>query len=151
MSEIKWITKHFNDLSVLELYKILQLRSMVFVVEQQCIFLDMDNNDQIAYHTLGLLDDGELVATTRLFNLHDSYEGYQSIGRVCCSSKYRNKGYGKALMLYSINECKRLFGPGSIKIGAQLYLNKFYNDLGFENCDDVYEEDGIPHIHMIRQ
>ena len=109
MSDVTWITKHFNDLSVNELYKILQLRSMVFVVEQQLLYLDMDNKDKIAYHTLGLLDDGELVATTRLFAVNDSYEGYQSIGRVCSNLKYRNRGYGKALMAYSINECERLF------------------------------------------
>jgi ElaA protein len=146
---IQWSTKHFSELTVNELYAMLRLRSEVFVVEQNCIFLDMDNNDQIAYHTMGWLD-GELIATTRLFDVDQSYPGYQSIGRVVGSPKHRGIGAGKALMQYSIAECERLFGKHPIKIGAQLYLKKFYNEQGFEQAGEMYYEDEIEHIPMIR-
>ena len=146
---IQWSTKHFSELTVDELYAMLRLRSEVFVVEQNCIFLDMDNNDQIAYHTMGWLN-GELIATTRLFNVDQSYPGYQSIGRVAGSPKHRGIGAGKALMQYSIAECERLFGKHPIKIGAQLYLKKFYNEQGFEQAGEMYYEDEIEHIPMIR-
>jgi ElaA protein len=78
------------------------------------------------------------------------YDGYQSIGRVVGSPRHRGLGIGKALMQYSISECKRLFGKGPIKIGAQLYLKKFYSEQGFEQSGDVYLEDDIDHIPMIR-
>ena len=122
----------------------------MFVVEQNCVFLDMDNNDQKAYHTMGWLGS-ELVATTRLFNLDQSYQGYQSIGRVVGSPKHRGIGIGKELMNFSIQECERLFGKGAIKIGAQLYLKKFYSELGFEQSGEMYFEDLIEHIPMIKK
>jgi ElaA protein len=119
-------------------------------VEQNCVFLDMDNNDQKAYHVMGWIGD-ELVASTRLFNTGQFYEGYQSIGRVVGSPRHRGLGIGKDLMKYSIAECARLFDLGPIKIGAQLYLNKFYSELGFERSGDMYYEDDIEHIPMIRK
>ena len=149
-SNVKWVTKPFAELTADELYAILRLRSEVFVVEQNCVFLDMDNNDQKAFHTMGWIGD-ELVASTRLFNTGQSYEGYQSIGRVVGSPRHRGLGIGKDLMNYSIQECERLFGKGPIKIGAQLYLNKFYSELGFERSGDMYYEDAIEHIPMIRK
>ena len=150
INTIKWSTKSFADLTNNELYAILRLRSEVFVVEQNCVFLDMDNNDQKAYHTMGWLGS-ELVATTRLFNLDQSYQGYQSIGRVVGSPKHRGIGIGKELMNFSIQECERLFGKGAIKIGAQLYLKKFYSELGFEQSGEMYFEDLIEHIPMIKK
>ena len=147
--DLRWVTKSFTELTSDELYELLKLRSEVFVVEQKCIFLDMDNNDQKAFHTLGYLED-ELVATTRLFDKDIMYQGYQSIGRVVNSPRHRGSGIGKALMQYSIKECERLFGKGPIKIGAQLYLKKFYNEQGFEQSGAVYLEDEIDHIPMIR-
>ncbi len=149
-STIQWVTKPFSALTVEELYAILRLRSEVFVVEQNCVFLDMDNNDQIAYHTMGWLNN-ELVATTRLFNVDQSYKDYQSIGRVVGSPRHRGIGAGKALMQYSIAECERLFGKHPIKIGAQLYLKKFYEEQGFEQAGEMYYEDAIEHIPMIRK
>jgi ElaA protein len=147
---IQWSTKHFSELTVEELYAILRLRSEVFVVEQNCVFLDLDNNDQKAFHTMGWIGE-ELVASTRLFDVDQSYLGYQSIGRVVGSPKYRGIGAGKALMQYSIAECERLFGKHAIKIGAQLYLKKFYNEQGFEQAGEMYYEDDIEHIPMIRK
>lgn len=144
-----WVTKHFSALSVDEVYAMLRLRSDVFVVEQHCIFLDADNNDQKAYHVFGYINE-ELIATTRLFDKDIVYQGYQSIGRVANTAKYRGMGIGKKLMQYSIAQCEQLFGKGPIKIGAQLYLKKFYNDLGFVQAGDIYLEDEIDHIPMIR-
>ena len=148
-TNLSWVTKTFAELTVNELYDLLKLRSEVFVVEQKCIFLDLDNNDQKAYHTIGYIDD-EVVATTRLFDKNIMYDGYQSIGRVVGSPRHRGLGIGKALMQYSIQECERLFGKGPIKIGAQLYLKKFYGEQGFEQSGDIYLEDEIDHIPMIR-
>jgi len=149
-TNLRWVTKAFAELTVDELYDVLRLRSEVFIVEQKCIFLDIDNNDQKAFHTIGFIGD-EVVATTRLFDKDIMYDGYQSIGRVVSASKHRGLGIGKALMQYSIQECERLFGKGPIKIGAQLYLKKFYNEQGFEQSGDVYLEDEIDHIPMIRE
>ena len=148
-TNLRWVTKTFAELTVDELYDVLRLRSEVFVVEQKCIFLDIDNNDRKAFHTIGFIGD-EVIATTRLFDKDIMYDGYQSIGRVVSASKHRGLGIGKALMQYSISECERLFGKGPIKIGAQLYLKKFYNEQGFEQSGDVYLEDDIDHIPMIR-
>ena len=148
-TNLRWVTKTFAELTVNELYDLLKLRSEVFVVEQKCIFLDIDNNDQKAFHTIGFLGE-EVVATTRLFDKNIMYDGYQSIGRVVTAPKHRGLSIGKALMQYSIQECERLFGKGPIKIGAQLYLKKFYNEQGFEQSGDVYIEDEIDHIPMIR-
>ena len=148
-TNLRWVTKTFAELTVNELYDLLKLRSEVFVVEQKCIFLDIDNNDQKAFHTIGYIGD-EVVATTRLFDKNIMYDGYQSIGRVVGSPRHRGLGIGKALMQYSIQECERLFGKGPIKIGAQLYLKKFYGEQGFEQSGDIYLEDEIDHIPMIR-
>ena len=148
-TNLRWVTKTFAELTVDELYDVLRLRSEVFIVEQKCIFLDVDNNDQKAFHTIGFIGD-EVVATTRLFEKDIMYDGYQSIGRVVSASKHRGLGIGKALMQYSISECERLFGKGPIKIGAQLYLKKFYSEQGFEQSGDMYLEDDIDHIPMIR-
>ncbi len=146
---IQWVTKSFADLSNIELYTMLRLRSEVFVVEQNCVYLDIDKNDLEAHHTLGWIGN-ELAATTRLFDKNIMYDGYQSIGRVLTAPKYRRTGAGKELMNYSIKECERLFGKGPIKIGAQFYLKKFYSELGFEQTGEIYLEDGIDHIPMIR-
>lgn len=146
---VTWITKSFTELTLDELYKVLRLRSEVFVVEQKCIFPDIDGNDHQSYHCMGFLN-GEVVAYTRLFNLNLVYDGYQTIGRVMTCMSQRRIGLGRKLMAHSILECERLFGQGPIKIGAQLYLKDFYSSFGFVQCSDVYEEDGIDHIHMIK-
>lgn len=150
LNNTTWVTKHFSALSVDEVYAMLRLRSDVFVVEQHCIFLDADNNDQKAFHVFGYVN-GELIATTRLFDKDIVYQGYQSIGRVANAAQFRGMGIGKKLMQYSIEQCEQLFGKGPIKIGAQLYLKKFYNEQGFEQAGEVYLEDEIDHIPMIRR
>ena len=144
----KWILKSFESLTPAELYKILRLRSEVFVVEQNCVFLDMDNKDQYSLHLMGY--DGEnLVASSRLIAPGKVYNE-MSIGRVVSSPAYRGKGAGRELMNVSIEKCYKLFGKSNIKIGGQLYLKKFYESLGFIQSSDVYDEDGIDHIEMIK-
>lgn len=146
---LNWTLKKFEDLSPGELYAILRLRSEVFVVEQNCVFLDMDDKDQQCYHLMGW--QGNLLAAyTRLVPPGISYE-QPSIGRVVISPAARGGGIGKLLMQKSIDETLKLFGKSSIKIGAQLYLKSFYESLGFMQVGDIYDEDGIDHIKMIRQ
>jgi ElaA protein len=144
---ITWYCKAFNELSPLEMYKILQLRSEVFVVEQNCVFLDMDNKDEGCLHLMGFAGD-ELAAYTRLVPPGYIYEE-MSIGRVVTSPGHRGKGLGKELMQRSIALCRHYFGDGPIKIGAQYYLLKFYSSLGFKVISDIYLEDGIEHVYMI--
>lgn len=140
--------KHFNDLSLQELYAMLRLRSEVFVVEQNCVFLDMDNKDQSCHHLL-LWDDANLVACARLVPPGVSYTE-MSIGRIVSNPAYRGTGAGRTLVATAIEACYRIFGQGTIKIGAQLYLEKFYGSFGFERIGEVYDEDGIDHIKMLK-
>jgi ElaA protein len=140
----------FNDFSVSELYQCLALRSEVFVVEQNCVFQDIDGKDPQAWHCLGYDADGQLVAYTRLFDKDDYYSGYASIGRVVNSPRSRGQGFGLLLMHYSISQCEALFGPIPIKIGAQKYLLRFYESLGFASTGEDYMEDGILHTIMLR-
>ena len=148
--DVVWITKSYSELTVDELYKLLRLRSEVFVVEQKCVFLDIDGNDQQSHHCMGFIH-GELVAYTRLFGMNLIYDGYQTIGRVLTSMTQRRTGLGKKLIEYSLAECTRLYGQGPIKIGAQYYLKNFYTSFGFIQCSDIYDEDGIDHIYMIKK
>jgi ElaA protein len=145
---LNWQYKHFNELTPQELYAIIRLRNEVFVVEQNCVFQDADNIDQQCQHLMGM-QERELVAYSRLVPPKVVYDE-MSIGRVVNSPKYRGKGAGKALMSQSIQTCYQLFGQQPIKIGAQLYLKKFYESFGFIQCSDVYDEDGIDHIKMLK-
>lgn len=147
---LRWELKTFEALSAAELYDLLRLRSEVFVVEQNCVFLDMDDKDQYCYHLLGYKGD-LLAAYTRIVPKGVSYPEYYSIGRVVTSPQVRGEGLGKMLMEESIRHLFLLYGGVHIKIGAQLYLKKFYESLGFEQCGDVYDEDGIDHIPMLRE
>lgn len=139
--------KHFNDLSPRELYAIMRLRSEVFVVEQSCVFLDADNKDLYCHHLM-VFENHQLIAYARLVPPGVSYEE-MSIGRVVTGKSARGTGAGKFLMKMAVKHCHELFGKGPIRIGAQLYLKKFYTDIGFTATGDVYDEDGIDHILMI--
>jgi len=149
MATIQWTIKSFPELTPSELYDILKLRSEVFVVEQQCIFLDMDDKDQGSRHVQGRLNE-TLVAACRILPPGLAYEE-PSIGRVVGSPRYRGKGAGIALMENAIQETIRLYESLPIKIGAQLYLKRFYESLGFLQCSETYMEDDIPHIKMLRK
>jgi ElaA protein len=145
---VNWVLKKFDELAPQELYSILQLRNEVFVVEQNCVFQDADNRDQFSFHLMGW--EGEkLIAYSRIIPPGMVYE-FPSIGRVVTSPLARRNGVGKILMKESIKAIEKLFGNAAIKLGAQLYLKKFYESFGFIQCGEIYLEDGIQHIEMMR-
>jgi len=146
--QVEWRITPFHQLSPKELYHILQLRSEVFVVEQNCVYLDADGKDEHALHLYGLLDH-TLVAYARLLPQGISYDNYCSIGRVVSNPNFRQHGFGKALMQQAIAACATYFSNTPIKIGAQQYLQHFYESFGFVVVSDMYLEDGIPHITMV--
>ena len=146
---LHWIVKKFDELTPYQLYAILQLRNEVFVVEQNCVFQDADDKDQDSYHLMGFANN-KLVAYTRLVPPGVSYKE-PSIGRVVTSPSVRSTGAGKELLKQSIYHCYNLFGEVPIKIGAQLYLKKFYESFGFRQIGDAYLEDGIEHIYMLKE
>lgn len=138
--------KSFEEFTVPELYSVLQLRAAVFVVEQDCVYQDIDGKDHKATHIMGYKDD-VLVAYTRVFAPGDYFEN-ASIGRVVVNSKNRGEAYGQLIMKASLKFAVEK-GWSTIKISAQCYLDKFYTDLGFVATGETYLEDGIPHQAMI--
>lgn len=142
-----WLSKSFGELSLDELYKILQLRQEVFILEQACVYSDLDNKDQKSFHLMGWQED-TLAAYTRLLPYGVSYPDAASIGRVLIAKEFRGKGLGEELMLRSIDAVYQLFGKQTIKIGAQEHLKVFYNRLGFEQTSEPYMDAGILHIEM---
>ena len=143
---LEWQIKSFETLSVTELYDILRLRSEIFVVEQNCVYLDMDNKDQKALHLFGTFE-GKIVAHARLFKPGISFV-HASIGRVTVDAKHREKKWGHELMRQAIAGVLHHYGETEITIGAQLYLKKFYESHGFVQTSEMYLEDDIPHIQM---
>ena len=141
-----WICKKFEELTVTELYEIMKLRSQVFVVEQNCVYLDADDKDLKAYHLFTYIDNN-IAAYARLVPTLVSYTE-ASIGRVITSPYYRKKGLGVLLMQQGIKQIFQLYNTTAIKIGAQLYLKNFYENLGFQQTSAPYDEDGIAHIEM---
>jgi len=138
----------FEELDIYILYQIMRLRQEIFVVEQDCPYLDADGVDLKSHHvTLHL--DNKLVGYTRIVPPEISYKGHSSIGRVVTHPNYRIHGLGTKLMIYSIAKTKELYPALSIKISSQVYITKFYAQLGFEPTGDEYLEDDIPHIAMI--
>lgn len=146
--QLNWRLKAFGELSNYELYEVLKLRSKVFVVEQNCVFLDMDDKDTKCLHLMGFADSA-LVAYSRLVPAGVSYKE-MSIGRVVTDPDYRTKGMGMELMELSVEKAIESYGEGPIRIGAQLYLKAFYERFGFNINSAEYIEDGIPHIEMLR-
>lgn len=138
--------KSFSELTTSELYQILQLRSEVFVVEQDCVYQDIDFKDQKALHVLGYKNN-TIIAYTRIFKPGDYFEN-ASVGRVVVKQLERKYGYGHELMKVSIKAIKDAFHQEKITISAQLYLKKFYETHGFIQVGETYLEDGIPHIRM---
>ena len=146
MLQIK--VKTFQELSTTELYKILQLRSEVFVVEQDCVYQDLDGKDQKALHVIGYKDE-KVLAYTRIFKPGDYFKE-ASIGRVVVSPAARKDGYGVEIMKASIKAVQENYNETSIRISAQKYLLKFYGSLGFIQEGEEYLEDGIPHVAMVK-
>nr|WP_321221333.1 GNAT family N-acetyltransferase [uncultured Psychroserpens sp.] len=146
MIDIK--VKTINQLNTLELYDLLQLRSEVFVVEQDCVYQDLDGKDQKALHIIGFKNN-KVVAYTRVFKPGDYFKN-ASIGRVVVSLNEREHKYGYDIMKASIQAIKTNFNETTIKISAQVYLKRFYNNLEFYEVGEEYLEDGIPHIGMLK-
>ena len=143
---VQWKIKRFEALTVDELYNLLQLRSEVFVVEQNCVYQDIDGKDRIALHLIGECQS-KVVAYARLFAAGDYFEN-ASIGRVVVGTKYRENKWGHQLMQHAITAIEDHFKTTKITISAQLYLKKFYESHGFIATGETYLEDDIPHIQM---
>jgi ElaA protein len=147
--DLQWKIKRFETLSVQELYNVLQLRSEVFVVEQNCVYQDLDGKDANALHLIGEVE-GQTVCYARLFKPNDYFE-QASIGRVVIKSTHRDKKLGHILMREAIYYIKTQFNQTKITISAQLYLKKFYESHGFSQTSQMYLEDDIPHIEMRKE
>jgi ElaA protein len=139
--------KYFDELSLDELYNILQLRAEIFVVEQDCIYNDLDDLDKNAVHQF-LKKDGEIIAYSRLLKPGTRFSEY-SIGRVVVKQSERGIKVGIQMMNEAKNYILNKWGAKKIKVSAQKYLRKFYEDLGFTVITEEYLEDGIPHFGML--
>lgn len=146
---LAWQVKQFNDLTIHELYDILHLRGKIFIVEQNAPYIDLDYKDQKALHLFAYKND-QLVAYCRLFKRGDYFDE-ASVGRVIVAEEYRRYGYGHQLMEKAIEMEMSLLNESKITISAQLYLQNFYESHGFERISDVYLEDGLPHVKMIKK
>ncbi|HXD78752.1 MAG TPA: GNAT family N-acetyltransferase [Puia sp.] len=144
---VEWTVRAFGELTNAELYAILKLRSEVFVVEQNCVFLDMDDKDQHCHHVMGRTGD-RLQGYSRIVPPGISY-AESSIGRIVSSPAARRSGIGRELLRVSIDVLYRLHGKRDIRIGAQYYLKDFYESFGFVQMGEIYPEDGISHIEML--
>lgn len=149
MGELLFKIKRFNDFSLRELYQCLQLRSEVFVVEQNCVYQDVDGKDDKALHLYAKYNN-EIVAYCRIFGLGDYFDT-PSIGRVVVSASYRDRKWGHLLLKEAIKAIADTYGTTAITISAQLYLKKFYESHGFKQVGEGYLEDDIPHIKMVRE
>ena len=141
--------KTFEELTTDELYEILQLRSEIFVLEQACLYQDIDDMDQIALHVIGSKDN-RIVSYARIFRAKAPI-AHSSIGRVLVKSNFREHGYGLVIMKAAIQAINEKFQEKTIRVSAQSYLVKFYKTLGFEVKGEEYLEDDIPHIGMIKK
>ena len=140
---MKYVTKGFEELTVWELYEILRFRSEVFVVEQNCVYQDVDGVDPLSRHLFMIDDDGVICAYLRWFP--GSEEGIAQIGRVL--SRYRRRGIGSILLEYASDEIRER-GYQGIRVEAQTYAVPFYERAGFAVTSDEFDEDGIPHVEM---
>lgn len=149
LEDFKIEIKSFSELNISELYQILQLRSGVFVVEQDCAYQDIDGKDDRALHIMGF-ENEDLVAYTRCFSPGMYFEE-AAIGRVVVKGTARKKNYGHKILEASVEAIKQRYDTIVIKLSAQTYLTKFYESHGFKQIGNGYLEDGIPHIAMIRE
>ena len=147
---IAWRLARFDELSAREVHDILQARSAVFVVEQDCVFQDVDGADPASLHLAGRDPAGVLLAYCRLIPPGIKFPE-PSIGRVLTTGAARRKGLGRVLMAEAVRRAQGLWPGQALRIGAQLYLEAFYGEFGFAKCSEPYDEDGIPHIEMLRE
>lgn len=139
----------FNELSNTEVYQICKLRQDIFILEQTCLYNDLDNKDSLALH-FTIKQEGELLAYARFFPLGEFHADYSSIGRFLVSNVHRNKNLAHKLMEYTLQIVDQAY-KASIKISAQTYLLEFYKQYSFVPVGDEYVEDGLPHWDMIRE
>lgn len=139
--------KHFNELTTMELYRILRARAEIFVVEQDCVYQDLDNKDLNAWHVWYEDEDG-VAAYCRVLDKGVSYENEGSIGRVITVK--RGTGLGYKVMMEGIRIAEEKFGQTSLRISAQQYAQGFYEKCGFVRVSEPYLEDDIPHVQMVR-
>ena len=144
--KINWVGKKWSALIANEIYFILRLRSEVFVVEQDCVYQDIDKKDPEAIHIMGYLEN-KLIAYSRIFN-KEEYFKETSFGRAIVKNKHRGTGLGHELVAKSLVEIKKNYGLNTVKISAQAHLKKFYSEHGFVTKGKEYLEDGIPHVAM---
>lgn len=142
---MKITVKRFEELTTEELYEILRIRSEVFVVEQTCIYQDMDGKDKNAWHVY-LTDEGEIKAYLRVLDRGVSFDE-AAIGRVLTTE--RGKGYGNHILQAGIDTAREKLGADEIKIEAQVYARGYYEKFGFQKISEEFLEDGIPHIQML--
>jgi len=152
---IQWKIKRYNELTIDELYNILKIRAEVFVVEQNCVYQDIDDKDIFSFHLIGIDTDikghKNIIAYLRILPPKTNYHFKEaSIGRVMTVNSVRNQGLGKELVERGIEFTEKEYKGKGIRISGQLYLEKFYNDLGFKTVSDVYLEDGIKHVEMLK-
>lgn len=145
---VQFVTKSFSELSTEELYNVLQLRAEVFVVEQNCVYQDVDFKDQKALHVIGY-EEKKIVAYARIFD-KEIYFDEASIGRVVVATNYRKLNVGHQLMKYATTSLLENFGIQKIKISAQAHLEQFYKKHDFIAVGETYLEDGIPHTAMYK-
>jgi len=148
--KLKWNWFTFNQLSNQQLEQMFALRQQIFIVEQDCPFPEIDGKDSKAQHLL-VWEDDVLIATLRVFESYKEYDNKASIGRICVAEPARKYGIGKELVQRAIDYVEKEFDRKDIQIGAQFYLKKFYQGLGFKQISEIYDEDGIDHIHMLLQ
>lgn len=144
---MRYTIKKFEALTNAELYYILKLRQEIFIIEQACIYPDIDSRDEKAYHLIAF-DDGRIVGCLRILDISSTFEE-SSIGRVVVAENYRRRGIGKKMMLDAVSYIRNELKGKNIKISAQTYVTEFYQDIGFEVVGGEYLEDGIPHVDMV--
>lgn len=148
---ITWKDKSFSQLNTNELYDLLKLRIDIFVVEQSCFYPDLDEHDRHPEtQHLFCYQDGTMAAYLRILPKGLTYQDYISIGRVVIAPSARGKGLGHKLMQVALTKCIEHFPADTVKISAQEHLEKYYNQHGFERVSEMYLEDGIPHISMLK-
>lgn len=145
---ITWDSKAFSQLNVLDLHQILMLRQDVFVIEQDCIYPDIDEKDLLSHHVFGKDPEGCVLAYARLVPPGIKY-AEPAVGRVVVAKKARSIGLGYQLMARALEEAGKLYPGQGNRISAQAHLKSFYNSFGYEQVSDEYDEDGIPHIEML--
>jgi ElaA protein len=149
MNKIRWSWKSFSELSAVDIYNIIAVREEVFIVEQGLNYVDCDGLDLDAFHLVGQRDE-KVVAYLRAFPPGIKYSE-SSLGRVLCKKQVRGEGLGKELIQIGLDYMFKTFGPVPVKISAQSYLQKFYEDFGFEIVGEEYLEEGIPHLKMVKK